>query len=83
MKSHLVVSSEPLREGEDQVALCGVIVPKVQFGFQFIADHPAAGEIMACLSTISTCAKCLQVADNGKYWYGAVPGQEFRDNEAA
>ena len=87
MKAHLVVSQEPLieGEGEDQVARCGVIVPKAHFEFWFDSGSPAAAEIMLSLSSISTCSKCLQIgADNkGKYWYGAVPGQEARDFEAA
>lgn len=84
MKAHLAISPDTrLKEGQDQVALCGQIVPKARFVFLWDYFFPAL--FATALNRVNTCEKCI--AKVGEITsgtvYGLVQGSAEKDLEVA
>ncbi len=68
-KIHLIISSDPVENGFDRTALCGVTVPK--------AEAVALTEMAEPASSILFCKDCF----GRNYFYAISTGQERRDLE--
>lgn len=82
MKSHLLDSEEPLREGLPYVAVCGLEVKDAVFPFIFDADMVGQRAYEA-MNKLQICSDCLKQTWEGRYLYGLLPGQAMKETEAA
>jgi len=74
-KIHLIISADPVSNGEDRQAICGETVPK--------ASAIPLTEFYEPSSTILFCKSCFMVLTltGRKYYYAISSGQEARDIE--
>lgn len=74
MKTHLLDSSVPLTEGQDQIAICGAEVKQAAFVTQ-LDEANAQSVIQSC-----SCYRCKKPcqAVTGKYVYLITNGENLR-----
>ncbi len=70
-KIHLLVSTEPIENGQAREAVCGEVIPNAQ-------AVPLADFQEQQRSTIMFCSKCF----SRNYMYAIATGQDSKDLEA-
>lgn len=80
-KVHLRDSEEPLKEGQDHIAICGERIPKAVYVFMWNEDSgfSFAEQVQRRLNV---CRKCRELEIGKRYVYGLVSGQEREEQIA-
>lgn len=86
MKSHYIQSQERLIEGTNQVALCGMYIPKATWVFMvdIEAEILDSVDIGRSLRDCRFCRRAMFESSEGRrFIYAMVPGEEARQAEAS
>jgi len=75
MKAHIFQSAAPIKEGEDLIALCGVLVKNCVWAYAW--DANLAPEFVTGLTTLNTCNGCYRSFLSERYIYGVVSREMF------
>lgn len=81
-KPHLIISEEPLIEGRDYAPVCSTKkkpVAVLKAAWMFEGELPQGSFRLDSIALMICCGKCkTSVLPKGRYIYGAVSGQEAK-----